>query len=195
MSGADRSQGETGRDRARAGTDRGRRVYVAVVGASRPTAAQAGAAQAIGAELARAGAIVINGGGSGVMAAVSRGAAGEGGTVVGILPGSDRTAANEWVGIALPTGLGELRNGLIVRAAEVVLAIGGAYGTLSEVALALATGVPVVGYDTWGVSGVELAADPQEAVAMALERALGTPPRIVESGGAEVQDRLSDPRR
>ena len=99
----------------------------------------------MGRELARAGAIVVNGGGGGVMAAASRGADAAGGLVVGILPGSDRSDANQWVGVALPTGLGELRNGLIVRAADVVLAVGGAYGTLSEIALALATGVPVVG--------------------------------------------------
>ncbi|HEX8976027.1 MAG TPA: TIGR00725 family protein [Solirubrobacteraceae bacterium] len=173
MAGTDSPRGEPGRDRAREEPDRHRPVYVAVVGASQPTAAQTDAAEAIGAELARAGATVINGGGSGVMAAVSRGAAQAGGTVVGILPGSDRAAANEWVGIALPTGLGELRNGLIVRAADVVLAVGGAYGTLSEVALALATGVPVVGYDSWSVAGVEVAADPQQAVALALERAAG----------------------
>jgi uncharacterized protein (TIGR00725 family) len=142
-----------------------------VVGASRPTAAQAEAAETIGDQLAQAGAIVINGGGSGIMAAASKGAAEAGGTVVGILPGTDRAAANEWVGIALPTGLGELRNGLIVRSADVVLAVGGAYGTLSEVALALATGVPVIGYDTWTIPGIEVAATPDLAVTMALERA------------------------
>ena len=79
------------------------------------------------------------------MAAASRGARPAGGTVVGLLPGADRDAANEWVTVALPTGLGELRNGLIVRAADVVVAVGGAYGTLSEIALALAADVPVVG--------------------------------------------------
>ena len=73
--------------------------------------------------------------------------------------------------IALATGLGELRNGLIVRCADVILAIGGAYGTLSEVALALATGVPVVGYDTWTIPGVEVAESPELAAATALERA------------------------
>jgi uncharacterized protein (TIGR00725 family) len=149
--------------------------YVAVVGASRPTAAQAQAAETIGSQLARAGAVVINGGGGGIMAAASKGAAQAGGTVVGILPGTDRTAANEWIGIALATGLGELRNGLIVRAADVLLAIGGAYGTLSEVALALATGVPVIGFDTWTIPGIELAASPDLAVTMALDRASAAP--------------------
>ena len=86
---------------------------------------------------------------------------------------TDRTAANQWVQVALATGLGELRNGLIVRAADVLLAVGGAYGTLSEVALALATGVPVVGYDTWSIDGVEPAESPEQAAGLALERAAG----------------------
>jgi uncharacterized protein (TIGR00725 family) len=148
-----------------------RALNIAVVGASQPTAVQAEAAELVGSELAGAGATVITGGGPGVMAAASRGAAQAGGTVIGILPGTDRAAANPWVGIALATGLGELRNGLIVRSADAVLAVGGAYGTLSEVALALATGVPVVGYDTWDIAGIEVAESPEQAVAMALERA------------------------
>ena len=148
-----------------------RALNIAVVGASQPTPAQAQAAERVGSGLAAGGATVITGGGPGVMAAASRGAAQAGGTVIGILPGTDRAAANPWVGIALPTGLGELRNGLIVRSADALLAVGGAYGTLSEVALALATGVPVVGYDTWDIAGIEVAESPEQAVAMALERA------------------------
>ena len=70
--------------------------------------------------------------------------------------------------IALPTGLGELRNGLIVRAADAVVAVGGAYGTLSEIALALVAGLPVVGLDTWDVEGVEVADSPAHAVRRAL---------------------------
>jgi uncharacterized protein (TIGR00725 family) len=145
--------------------------YIAVVGAGEPSEAQLRAAEVAGRELARAGAVIVTGGGGGVMAAASRGAREAGGTVVGILPGSDRAAANQWVQVALATGLGELRNGLIVRAADALLAVGGAYGTLSEVALALATGVPVVGYDTWSIDGVELAESPEQAATLALERA------------------------
>ena len=143
-------------------------VYVAVVGAGEPTPAQAQAAEEVGRGLAGEGAIVVTGGLGGVMAAASRGAASAGGQVVGILPGEDRAAANEWVQVALPTGLGELRNGLVVRAADVVVAVGGAYGTLSEIALALARGMPVVGLDTWGIEGVEVAESPPAAVARAL---------------------------
>jgi uncharacterized protein (TIGR00725 family) len=94
-----------------------------------------------------------------------------GGTVIGLPPGSDRRDANQWVTIALPTGLGELRNGLIVRAADAVVAVGGAYGTLSEVALALAAGLPVLGLDTWPIDGVQTVATPAEAVSRALELA------------------------
>ena len=81
-----------------------------------------------------------------------------------ILPGSDRTAANPWSEIVLATGMGELRNGLIVRAADVVIAVGGAYGTLSEIALALSAGTPVIGFDTWAIDGLQTASGPEEAV-------------------------------
>jgi uncharacterized protein (TIGR00725 family) len=147
--------------------------YIAVVGASQPSDAQARAAEEIGRGLAAAGAIVITGGGPGVMAAASRGAREAGGLTVGILPGADRGAANEWVSVALPTGLGDLRNGLIVRAADAVVAVGGAYGTLSEIALALAAGLRVVGFDTWAIDGVEVGASPAAAVQRALELAVG----------------------
>ncbi len=144
---------------------------MAVVGPGEATAKEAGAAEAIGRGLAQGGAIVITGGHGGVMAAASRGAADAGGVVVGILPGHDRRGANEWAAITIPTGLGELRNGLIVRAADVVVAVGGAYGTLSEVALALKTGVAVVGVETWAIEGIERVHSPEEAVGRALELA------------------------
>jgi uncharacterized protein (TIGR00725 family) len=147
--------------------------YIAVIGASNASDSEASAAERVGTELARAGAVVICGGGPGVMAAASRGAAQAGGTVIGILPGDDRSQANEFVSIALATGLGELRNGLIVRACDAAVAVGGAYGTLSEIALALAQGVPVVGLGTWPIDGVEHLDDPVEAVrrVLALARA------------------------
>ncbi len=148
-------------------------LYVAVVGPGEATPAQEAAAQEVGGALARAGAVLVSGGHGGVMAAACRGAAQGGGVTVGILPGPDRRAANEWVAVAIPTGLGELRNGLIVRAADAVIAVGGAYGTLSEVALALKTGVPVIGLDTWAIDGIEPATSAQAAVALALERAAG----------------------
>ena len=144
-------------------------MYVAVVGAGDASPAEIEAAEAIGHALAEAGAIVVCGGLGGVMAAACRGAVDAGGLTIGLLPGPDRAAANQWVRVALPTGLGELRNGLVVRAADAVIAVGGAYGTLSEVALALKTGVPVIGFDTWDIDGIETVASPREAVARALE--------------------------
>jgi len=143
--------------------------YVAVAGAADATASQLDAALEIGRGLAQAGAIVVTGGLGGVMEAASRGARSAGGLTVGLLPGSDRGAANRWVTIAIPTGLGELRNGLLVRCADAVVAVGGAYGTLSEVALALKTGVPVIGLQTWAIEGIEAAGTPAAAVARAVE--------------------------
>jgi uncharacterized protein (TIGR00725 family) len=149
---------------------RGQR-YVAVVGPGEATTAQVEVAEAVGRGLAERGAIVVCGGRGGVMAAASRGAQSVGGLTVGLLPGTDRDEGNEWLTVAIPTGLGELRNGLVVRSADVVIAVGGAYGTLSEIALALKTGVPVIGLGTWPIDGIESAESAQAAVASALERA------------------------
>lgn len=135
-------------------------------------------AEAVGRGLAGAGAVVVCGGLGGVMAAACRGAAEAGGTSVGLLPGLDRTDANRWVTVAVPTGLGEGRNLLVVRAADAVVAVGGAYGTLSEIALALKAGIPVIGLGTWELSrhgqpdtGICPVASPAEGVRLALELA------------------------
>jgi uncharacterized protein (TIGR00725 family) len=146
--------------------------YVAVVGAGDASNAELEAAETVGRELARRGVVVVCGGLGGVMAAACRGAASAGGLTVGILPGADRSAANEWVRVAIPTGLGEVRNALVVRAADAVVAVGGAYGTLSEIALALKRGIPVVGLGTWEIDGVERVDSPADAVAAALARRL-----------------------
>jgi uncharacterized protein (TIGR00725 family) len=139
-----------------------------VVGPADASAEQADAAERVGRLLARRGAVVVCGGLGGVMEAACRGARREGGTAVGILPGLDRGAANPHVEIALATGLGEARNALVVRAADALIAIGGAYGTLSEIALALKAGKRVVGLDTWQIDGVEPAEGPEAAVEAAL---------------------------
>jgi len=145
--------------------------YVAVVGPGEASAQELGAAEEVGRRVAQAGGYVVCGGLGGVMEAACRGASEAGGLTIGILPGPSRAAANRWVAVGVPTGLGELRNGLVVRAADVVVAVGGAYGTLSEIALALKTGVPVVGIATWPVDGIERAKSPREAVERALELA------------------------
>jgi uncharacterized protein (TIGR00725 family) len=103
------------------------------------------------------------------MEAACRGARGAGGTTLGLLPGADRAEANPHVTVAVPTGLGEARNALVVRAADAVVAIGGGYGTLSEVALALRAGKPVIGLGTWDIDGVEVVPDPEAAVRAALD--------------------------
>jgi uncharacterized protein (TIGR00725 family) len=128
------------------------------------------AAEAVGRLVAEAGAVLVCGGRGGVMEASCRGARSAGGLTVGLLPGVDRDAANPFVDVAIPTGLGELRNGLIVRSADAIVAIGGEWGTLSEIALAAKTGTPVVGIDTWdlGRDEIETATDPAAAVARAL---------------------------
>jgi uncharacterized protein (TIGR00725 family) len=144
---------------------------IAVVGPGEATDGEIAVAEEIGRGIAEAGGYVICGGMQGVMAAACRGASAAGGLTIGILPGSDRASANEWVQVAIPTGLGELRNGLVVRAADALVAVGGAYGTLSEIALALKTGVPVVGIDTWGIQGIQEVASAPQAVTRALELA------------------------
>jgi uncharacterized protein (TIGR00725 family) len=113
------------------------------------------------------------------MAAACRGARSAGGTTVGILPGNDPSAANPWVDVVIATGLGEARNALVVGSAAVVIAVDGEYGTLSEIALALRAGTPVVGVGTWSVTRpdgepdtrIVPVEDPSEAVALALRLA------------------------
>jgi uncharacterized protein (TIGR00725 family) len=122
----------------------------------------------VGRELAARGAVVVCGGLGGVMEAACRGAKEGGGVTVGILPGTDRAAANSFVDVAIPSGLGEARNALVVRAADALVAVGGGYGTLSEIALALKAGKQVVGLDTWDIEGVVAAPDPEAAVAAVL---------------------------
>ena len=138
--------------------------YVAVVGPGDASPEELQAAEDVGGALAELGAVVVTGGLGGVMEAACRGARSRRGRTVGILPGEDREAANGWVEIAIATGLGELRNGLVVRAADALVAVGGGHGTLSEVALALKLGRPVVGLGTWEVHGVEHVSTPAEAI-------------------------------
>jgi len=129
--------------------------YVAVVGPGVAGDDELRTARELGRLLGEHGHVVLCGGLGGVMAAVATGARDAGGVVVGLLPGSDRRAGNPHLTVALATGLGELRNGLLVRAADVVVAVGGSWGTLSEVATAVRTGVPVVAVGGWTVVGAD----------------------------------------
>ena len=149
--------------------------YVAIVGGSEPDAEAAAMAEEVGRLVAEGGAVLVCGGLGGVMEAACRGAKAAGGTTVGILPTSDRADANRYVDIAIPTGMGEARNALVVRAADVLIAVAGEFGTLSEIALALRTGTPVVGLATWElakggqpVDAIVRASTPGDAVAAAL---------------------------
>jgi uncharacterized protein (TIGR00725 family) len=125
------------------------RIYVAVVGSGEADEAMCATAEAVGRLLAQQGAVLVCGGLGGVMEAACRGARSGRGTTIGILPGPDRAGANPFVEVAIATGMGEARNALVVRAADALVAVGGEFGTLSEIALALRDGKPVIGIDTW----------------------------------------------
>ena len=142
--------------------------YVAVIGGTVTDVDADVAAERVGALLAEAGAVVVTGGREGIAAAASRGAAEAGGLTVGILPGRDRAEANPWVHVAVPTGLGELRNALVVMDADAVIAFPGVYGTLIELGFALHTGRSIVIVGDWPLAPgapVRRAASPEEAVA------------------------------
>jgi hypothetical protein len=152
---------------------------VAVCGPGNATDAELARAEEIGRRLAESGAVVVCGGMGGVMDAAAKGAASAGGTSVGLLPGDDRIGASPHLTVSIPMGMGEARNALVVRAADVVVAVGGEFGTLSEIALALKMGKPVVGLDTWELSKpggttadpIARAATAEEAVTLATKLA------------------------
>jgi hypothetical protein len=154
------------------------RIHIAVIGAAYASASECEAAEQVGRRIAEAGAVVVCGGLGGVMEAACRGARAAGGTTVGILPGTDRFDANDYVDVAVPTGIGEARNAVVVATADAVVAVGGEFGTLCEIALALKAGTPVIGFHTWelarpgkAVEGIEAVDSPEVAAAVALERA------------------------
>jgi len=147
--------------------------YVAIIGGSEATSEELAAARAAGRWLASQGVVVVTGGLGGVMAAASEGAQLQGGTSIGLLPGDSRDDGNQHLTLSLPTGLGEMRNGLVVRSADVVLAIGGSWGTLSEIALAARTNVPVVMLNGWelptsGVTRVDTLVEALDSVRVLL---------------------------
>lgn len=159
-----------------------RRRRIAVVGAANATPAELAAARAVGEALARHGAILVCGGLGGVMAAAADGARAADGLTVGILPTYDPDSADASIAIPIPTGLGQARNVVVVAAADAVIAIGGGAGTLSEIALALKLGRPVIGLGTWRLAapdGARLdltgAHSPAEAVRLALDIRSPTP--------------------
>ena len=154
-------------------------MMIAVVGGEDPSPDALVAAEHVGREVARQGCALICGGRGGVMEAACRGARSAGGHTIGVLPGVDRSEMNPYVEFPLVTGIGRARNLIVALSADAVIAIDGSYGTLSEIAYALQAGRPVVGLGTWSLSlggeedtVVQRAADPVQAVRLALDAAL-----------------------
>lgn len=153
-------------------------MIISVIGGANPPTDALQMAEEVGRELARNGATVVCGGLTGVMEAVCRGAKAEGGITIGILPGDDPADANPWVDYPVCTGMGYARNIIVVKAGRAVIAVDGAYGTLSEIGHALSHGIPVVGLGTWSLAkngstdqGIVQAKTPAQAVEKALEEA------------------------
>jgi uncharacterized protein (TIGR00725 family) len=160
------------------------KAMIGIIGASEATKENYELAYDVGKHIAARGAMLVCGGLGGIMEAASKGAAENGGTVVGILPGLDKTEANPFVSIAIPTGMGISRNVLVVHSSDVLIAFPGAFGTLSEMAIALASGKTVIyfpgAWDLKRIGSVDLshfkeAFDPRQAIGLALD-ALNTSP-------------------
>ncbi len=159
-------------------------MYIGVIGAGECSRETGIIAEQVGREIARNKAVLICGGMGGVMEAASRGASNSGGTVIGILPGSSRRDANPFLTYSIVTDMGHARNAIIVRSSDAVIAVAGGAGTLSEIGLAMKTGVPVVGLETWRLqspgpetSGIIYVEGAKEAVRAALQLAEARIPR------------------
>lgn len=153
-------------------------VRVGVIGAGACSAEVASQAERVGRCIARRGWVLLCGGLGGVMEAACRGALKEGGLTVGILPGIDASSANSYVRLPIPTGLDYARNVVLVRACQALIAVAGEYGTLSEIAIGLKLGKPIVALGSWPViENLTQASSPEEAVEF-IERLLGEKPRL-----------------
>lgn len=143
-------------------------MQVGIIGGSSVDGKTYAAAEEVGRLLASRGATVIGGGLSGVMEASARGAKAAGGATIGIVPGSDKRSANRYIDHIIVTDMGHARNVIIAHTSDALIAIGGEYGTLSEIAIALKLGKKVVSLDSWDITGVNKASSPEEAVSLAL---------------------------
>jgi hypothetical protein len=156
-----------------------KKIFIAVIGESNASPEIAKLAEEVGAEIAKAGAVLISGGLKGVMEASCKGAKSAGGTTIGILPGSKRDDGNSYIDYPIITGIGYARNKLVVKTGHAVIAVGGHYGTLSEIAFALGYKLPVIGLNTWQMihhngqmdKEVHRVNTAKEAVALALKLA------------------------
>ncbi|WP_323172773.1 TIGR00725 family protein [Natrialba sp. PRR66] len=152
-------------------------MRVSVIGGGTITDEEVETAAAVGRELGARGHTVVCGGRGGTMEAVCRGAAAERGTTIGILPGADRSLANEFVDVVIATGLGHARNALVPLNGDAVIALSGGVGTLSEIGFAGIYDRPIVGLDTHDVAGVEI-------------ETVGTPAAAVDAVEAAVDGEL-----
>jgi len=156
-----------------------KKIFIAVIGESHSTPDIEKLAEEVGAEIAKAGAVLVCGALKGVMEHACKGAKSQNGTTIGILPGSKREEANPYIDYPIITGIGYARNKIVVKTGHVVIAVGGSYGTLSEIGFALGYKIPVVGLHTWEIihhSGqvdkkIHYVTTPKEAVALAIKLA------------------------
>jgi uncharacterized protein (TIGR00725 family) len=140
-------------------------IYIGVIGAGLCPDRTYDLARDVGFEIGKNGWTLVCGGLEGVMEGAAKGCTEAGGMTIGILPGLDRYAANPYIRVPIPTGLGDGRNLLVVRASDILVAIAGGHGTLSEIALALKTEKPVIGLETWNdINGVLYASDYRDAI-------------------------------
>lgn len=147
-------------------------IMIGVIGAAEATTQESKTAEEVGREIAKQDGVLVCGGLGGVMGAACRGAKSEGGLTIGIIPGFSASDANSYVDIPIVTGMSHARNVIVVRSSSAVIAIGGSYGTLTEIALALKLGTPVIGINTWEVSSdIKKVANPKEAVDLAFSLA------------------------
>jgi uncharacterized protein (TIGR00725 family) len=153
-----------------------KKLIIAVIGTRQPSPEESKLAQEVGRELAKNGVVLICGGLGGVMKETCRGAYGAGGLTIGVIPGDDRKSANPYVQIPIVTGIGYARNVIIIKSAQAVIAVGGGYGTLTEIGYALDSKIPVIGLGTWKISrnnqidkSIIRAANAKQAVSQALK--------------------------
>ncbi|MDD4331701.1 MAG: TIGR00725 family protein [Methanosarcinaceae archaeon] len=156
-------------------------VQIGVIGAGVCGEADKSLAKKVGREIAKRGGILVCGGLGGVMEAASQGAKEAGGSTLGLLPGTDKGEANPWIDIAVVTGLGHARNVLLAQTSEALIALDGEYGTLSEIALGLKLGKPVVQLESrWKIEGVKEAKNPEMAVEMAFSLIKANPKTYIQ---------------
>ena len=146
------------------GSDLALRKRVGIIGGNNPDAASLKNAELMGQLIAKNGYILVNGGMKGVMEASARGAKSAGGFVIGISPGKSRDECNPYVDVAIPTGLGYMRNAMVILNADIVVAIDGSYGTLSEIAYTQIYNRTVFGLNTWKIPGVIPLSSPEEVI-------------------------------